>query len=112
MISAAIAQAANAYQQSLNGEVIGDDDDDDDVAGARMAVANNADHYVFEDDIVSLKNQVSSKIPLSSKTLLKTPRPFDGMRSTHRGSEKTDPIVRVLFVSGPSGVGKYVIGTL
>jgi len=108
MISAAIAQAANAYQQSLVGEVI-DDDDDDDVAGTRMAAANNADHYVFEDDIVSLKNQVSSKIPLSSKTLLKTPRPFDGMRSTHRGPEKTDPIVRVLFVSGPSGVGKYVI---
>ncbi|KAF9360775.1 hypothetical protein BGX34_007505 [Mortierella sp. NVP85] len=109
MISAAIAQAANAYQQSLIGEVFDDDNDDDDVAGTRMAAANNADHYVFEDDIVPLKNQVSSKIPLSSKTLLKTPRPFDGMRSTHRSPEKTDPIVRVLFVSGPSGVGKTVL---
>ncbi|KAF9983750.1 hypothetical protein BGZ65_001475 [Modicella reniformis] len=109
MISAAIAQAANAYQQSLNGEMVEEDDDEDDVTGSRMAEANNADHYVFEDDIVSLKNQVSSRIPLSSKTLLKTPRPFDGMRSVHRGPEKTDPIVRVLFVSGPSGVGKTVL---
>lgn len=109
MISAAIAQAAAAYQQTLIGEAMDDDDDEDGVSGSRTAAASNADHYHFEDDIVSLKSQVSSRISLSSKALLKTPRPFDGMRSVHRGPEKVDPIVRVLFVSGPSGVGKTVL---
>ncbi|KAF8936832.1 hypothetical protein BGZ58_003637 [Dissophora ornata] len=110
MISAAIAQAAGAYQQSLNGDVLdGDDDDEDDAAASRMAAAKDADHYVFEDDIVSLKSQASTKIPLSSKTLLRTPKPFDGLKSVHRGPEATDPIIRVVFVSGPSGVGKTVL---
>ncbi|KAF9347004.1 hypothetical protein BGX26_001472, partial [Mortierella sp. AD094] len=105
MISAAIAQAASAYQQSLNAQML--DGDDDGEAGTTMTPAkNNADHYIFEDDIVSLKSQVSSKIPLSSKTLLRTPKPFNGVQSVHRGPEATDPIVRVVFVSGASGVGK------
>ncbi|KAI7824108.1 hypothetical protein BC939DRAFT_410692 [Gamsiella multidivaricata] len=111
MISAAIAQAASACQQSLNGDMQDDDvdDDDDDDMASKMVAANNADYYVFEDDIVSLRSQVSAKIPLSSKTLLRTPKPFNRLQSAHHGPEKTDPIVRVVFVSGPSGVGKTML---
>ncbi|KAI1310789.1 hypothetical protein EDD11_003666 [Mortierella claussenii] len=133
MISAAIAQAASAYQQSLTGEVSDDDESDDDgnhdglstndsassvglhsggkggTSTSRGAAVNNADFYVFEDDIVSLKSQVSAKIPLSSKTLLRTSKPFLGVQSIHKGHEATDPIVRVVFVSGPSGVGKTML---
>ncbi|KAF9432390.1 hypothetical protein BGZ76_010878 [Entomortierella beljakovae] len=105
MISAAIAQAASAYQQSLNSQV-SDDEGEDDETAAKTLAENNGDLYIFEDDIVSLKSQVSAKIPLSSKNLLRTPKPFDGVQSLHRGPAKTDPIVRVVFVSGPSGVGK------
>ncbi|KAG0299942.1 hypothetical protein BGZ98_009627 [Dissophora globulifera] len=38
-----------------------------------------------------------------------TPKPFDGSKSVHRGSETSDPVVRAIFVSGPSGVGKTVL---
>ncbi|KAG0012408.1 hypothetical protein BGZ80_011760 [Entomortierella chlamydospora] len=105
MISAAIAQAASAYQQSLNAQMLDGDDDVEDGA-TQTPTKNNADYYIFEDDIVSLQSQASSKIPLSSKTLLRTPKPFNGVQSVHRGPETTDPIVRVVFVSGASGVGK------
>ncbi|KAF9917442.1 hypothetical protein BX616_000978, partial [Lobosporangium transversale] len=130
MISACIAQAASAYQQSLNGSNNDDDgsedDDGDDVfhgggagnndndngeisaSASKKTAVKNADYYVFEDDIVSLKSQIA-KIPLSSKILLRTPKPFDGAQSIHRGHEATDPIVRVVFVSGPSGVGKTML---
>ncbi|KAF9110800.1 hypothetical protein BGX27_005869 [Mortierella sp. AM989] len=82
------------------------DEDDNESASAKSPVSNNADHYIFEDDIVSLRSQVSAKIPLSSKTLLRTPTPLYGAQSIHRGTETADPIVRVVFVSGASGVGK------
>ncbi|KAG0344824.1 hypothetical protein BG004_004141 [Podila humilis] len=109
MISAAIAQAASAYQQSL-----GRDDesvccDEDEMTSTRMADMNNSDHYVFEDDIVPLQKQGITKIPLSSKTLLMTVKPFDGGKSFHRGAEMLDPVVQAIFVSGPSGVGKTVL---
>ncbi|KAF9120019.1 hypothetical protein BGW39_011732 [Mortierella sp. 14UC] len=125
LISAAIVQAASAYQQALNSELINSDDDEyyDEFDGgtkyggpsataATTAIINDSeDLYIFEDDIVSLKCQLSSKIPLSSKTLLKKTRLFDrgGGKSVHRGSELSDPVVRVIFVSGPSGVGKTVL---
>ncbi|CAO3566998.1 unnamed protein product [Mortierella alpina] len=107
MISAAIVQAANAYQQALHSEVI-DTDDADPLELSRTA-AQNSDHYVFADDIVALQNQASARISLSSKTLLRTPRPFDGGKAVHRGAEASDPVIRVIFVSGPSGVGKTVL---
>ncbi|KAG0318985.1 hypothetical protein BGZ99_005349 [Dissophora globulifera] len=109
LISAAIAQAASAYRQCMNGDIsedFSDSDEDDDATASKKAAAKDADFYVFEDDIVSLKSQMSCKIPLTSKTLLRTPKPFDGIQSIQRGPEVTDPIVRVVFVSGPSGVGK------
>ncbi|KAG0071329.1 hypothetical protein BGZ89_010956 [Linnemannia elongata] len=124
LISAAIVQAASAYQQALNSELICSDDDDEcygDFDGgtscgrpstlASRNTNDSEDLYVFEDDIVSLKCQLSSKIPLSSKTLLRKPRLFDrGVgKSVHRGTELSDPVVRVIFVSGPSGVGKTVL---
>lgn len=105
MISAAIVQAASAYQHSLNSDMDDAMDESEQVARGVSAV-NDSDHYNFEDDIVSLQSQITAKIPLSSKTLLRTPKPFDGGKSVHRGSETTDPVVRVIFVSGPSGVGK------
>ncbi|KAF9379922.1 hypothetical protein CPC16_010535 [Podila verticillata] len=108
MISAAIVQAASAYQHSLNSDMEDTTDDSEQVA-RRVAAVNDSDHYHFEDDIVSLQSQITAKIPLSSKTLLRTPKPFDGGKSVHRGSETTDPVVRVIFVSGPSGVGKTVL---
>lgn len=106
MISAAIAQAAGAYQQSLNCDEGSVCCDDDEMTATNIMDLNNSDHYVFEDDIVPLQNQGCTKIPLSSKTLLRTPKPFDGGKSVHRGGESTDPVVRAIFVSGPSGVGK------
>ncbi|KAG0216028.1 hypothetical protein BGX33_000547 [Mortierella sp. NVP41] len=124
LISAAIVQAASAYQQALNSGLINSDDDEcyNDVesgsncqgssASAAAANANDSeDLYVFEDDIVSLKCQLSSKIPLSSNTLLRKTKLFDrgGGKSVHRGTEPSDPVVRVIFVSGPSGVGKTVL---
>ncbi|KAF9328379.1 hypothetical protein BG006_008435, partial [Podila minutissima] len=108
MISAAIVQAASAYQHSLNSDTDDAMDKSEQVARGVSAV-NDSDHYNFEDDIVSLQSQITTKIPLSSKTLLRTPKPFDGGKSVHRGSETTDPVVRVIFVSGPSGVGKTVL---
>ncbi|KAG0094198.1 hypothetical protein BGZ93_007505 [Podila epicladia] len=108
MISAAIVQAASAYQHSLNSDMDDAMDESEQVARGVSAV-NDSDHYNFEDDIVSLQSQITAKIPLSSKTLLRTPKPFDGGKSVHRGSETTDPVVRVIFVSGPSGVGKTVL---
>ncbi|KAF9280280.1 hypothetical protein BGZ68_007335 [Mortierella alpina] len=107
MISAAIVQAANAYQQALHSEVI--DTDDADPMESSRTTAQNSDYYVFADDIVALQNQASTKISLSSKTLLRTPRPFDGGKAVHRGAEASDPVIRVIFVSGPSGVGKTVL---
>ncbi|KAG0343527.1 hypothetical protein BG004_005233 [Podila humilis] len=108
MLSAAIAQAASAYQHSLNNDM-DDTLDETEQMARRVAEVNNTDHYRFEDDIVSLRSQITAKISLSSKTLLRTPKPFDGGKSVHRGSETTDPVVRVIFVSGPSGVGKTVL---
>ncbi|KAF8930598.1 hypothetical protein BGZ58_008153, partial [Dissophora ornata] len=109
MISAAIAQAANAYQNSLNSDISDTYSEQGDLAAMRVAALNDSDHYVFEDDIVSLQNQAHAKIPVSSRTLLRTPKPFDGGKSVHRGSETADPVVRAIFVSGPSGVGKTVL---
>ncbi|KAG9061971.1 hypothetical protein KI688_006688 [Linnemannia hyalina] len=123
LISAAIVQAASAYQQTLNSNLICNDDDESygDLDGgtsyggpstpAAVSANDSEDLYVFEDDIVSLKCQLSSRIPLSSKTLLRKPRLFDrgGGKSVHRGTELSDPVVRVIFVSGPSGVGKTVL---
>lgn len=109
MISAAIAQAAGAYQQSLNCDEGSVCCDDDEMTATNIMDLNNSDHYVFEDDIVPLQTQGYTKIPLSSKTLLRTPKPFDGGKSVHRGGESTDPVVRAIFVSGPSGVGKTVL---
>ncbi|KAG0204256.1 hypothetical protein BGX28_003751 [Mortierella sp. GBA30] len=109
LISAAIAQAASAYQQSMHSRLSEPDvEETDDMVSPWMA-PQDSDHYIFTDDIVSLPNQASAKIPLSSKTLLRTPRPFDGGKSVHRGTETSDPVIRVIFVSGPSGVGKTVL---
>ncbi|KAI1314599.1 hypothetical protein EDD11_001942 [Mortierella claussenii] len=110
MISAAISQAASAYQHSLNSDMSDSFSEEGDAAAMRVAAINSdSDYYVFEDDIVSLPNQTYVSIPLSSKTLLMTPKPFDGGKAVHRGSETTDPVVRAIFVSGPSGVGKTVL---
>ncbi|KAF9571424.1 hypothetical protein EC968_000639 [Mortierella alpina] len=110
LISAAISQAASAYQQTLHSGVAGESPLEEDLAASSAAIINDSDHYVFEDDdIVSLQSQSTAKIPLSSKTLLRTPKPFDGGKSVHRGSEMTDPVVRAIFVSGPSGVGKTAL---
>ncbi|KAF9181697.1 hypothetical protein BGZ51_005252 [Haplosporangium sp. Z 767] len=109
MISAAISQAASAYQNSLNNDVSDSFSEDQEEVASRMAALNDSDHYVFEDDIVSLQSHTNTKIPLSSKTLLRTPKPFNAGKSVHRGSETTDPIVRAIFVSGPSGVGKTIL---
>ncbi|KAF9396475.1 hypothetical protein BGX21_009517 [Mortierella sp. AD011] len=108
LISSVIAQAASAYQNSLNNDVSETCTEERDVA-MKVAAVNDSDHYVFEDDIVSLQNQAHTKIPLSSKTLLGTPKPFDGGKSVYRGSEATDPVVRAIFVSGSSGVGKTIL---
>ncbi|KAG0250751.1 hypothetical protein BG011_008125 [Mortierella polycephala] len=107
LISAAIAQAANAYQQSLNNGP--EDGNDDDIAALRVKVANDSDHYVFMDDIVPLQNKISAKIPLSSKMLLRTPKPIGDSKSVLRGTEINDPVIRVIFVRGPSGVGKTAL---
>ncbi|KAF9429761.1 hypothetical protein BGZ94_009593 [Podila epigama] len=107
MITAAIVQAAGAYKHSISSDM--DDRDETELVARKVAAVNDSDHYVFEDDIVSLQSQSTAKIPLSSKTLLRTPKPFDGGKSVHRGSEATDPVVRVIFVSGPTGVGKTVM---
>ncbi|KAF9897408.1 hypothetical protein BX616_005653, partial [Lobosporangium transversale] len=140
MISAAISQAASAYQHSLNSDLnldlklsdaatassseeekgrgrrrVGSDLAASTIASAAVAAEaaktvaamnDHLDHYVFEDEIVSLRNQGSVKIPLLSTTLLRSPKPFDGGKAVHRGSEATDPVVRAIFVSGPSGVCK------
>ncbi|KAI7823060.1 hypothetical protein BC939DRAFT_452661 [Gamsiella multidivaricata] len=109
MISAAISQAASACKHSLNNDSPYTCSSEDDNVDVRPTTFNDSDHYVFEDDIVSLQRQACSKIPLSSKTLLRTPKPFDGGKSVPRGSEATDSVVRAIFVSGPSGVGKTVL---
>ncbi|KAF9107718.1 hypothetical protein BGX27_008637 [Mortierella sp. AM989] len=109
LISSAIAQAAIAYKNSFNNDVSKVYTEEGDVVTTKVAAMNDSDHYVFEDDIVPLQNQACTKIPLSSKTLLGTPKPFDGGKSVHRGSETTDPAVRAIFVSGPSGVGKTAL---
>ncbi|CAO3565313.1 unnamed protein product [Mortierella alpina] len=110
LISAAISQAATAYQQALNSGVAEGSPLEEDLVAPSATVINDSDHYIFEDDdIVSLQSQSTAKIPLSSKTLLRTPKPFDGGKSVHRESEMTDPVVRAIFVSGPSGVGKSVL---
>lgn len=103
MISAAISQAAAAYQHNNDASDTSSNDGD---APTPAMMAMDDDHYVFEDEIVSLQNQASAKISLSSKTLLRTPRPFDGGKAVHRGLETSDPVIRAIFVSGPSGVGK------
>ena len=105
-MSATIQQAANAYQQSLGLEVA--EYDEQDISEPQVCAAYSSDHYVFEDEIVSLRNEAQTKIPLSSKTLLRGPKPFDGGVSANKGQEMNDPVVRVIFVSGPLGVGKYV----
>ncbi|KAG0053455.1 histidine kinase osmosensor [Gryganskiella cystojenkinii] len=108
MISATILQAANAYQQSLHSDV--PDYHERDISEMQAHCAYLLDHYVFEDEIVSLQNQAQAKIPLSSKTLLRGPKPFGGGKSIPRAAlETTDPVVRVIFVSGPTGVGKTVL---
>jgi hypothetical protein len=106
MISAAISQAASAYHNSVNSDTLDTGSEDGDTAPSGVDTINNSDHYEFQDDIVPLQNKTYTKISLSSKTLLRTPKPFDIGQSVHRGSEATDPVVRAIFVSGPSGVGK------
>ena len=103
MISAAISQAAAAYQHNNDASDASSNEDD---APIPKMMAMDDDHYVFEDEIVSLQNQANAKISLSSKTLLRTPKSFDSGKAVHRGLETTDPVVRAIFVSGPSGVGK------
>lgn len=107
MISAAITQAASAYQQT-GGHDTNDSgsEDEAEMEATRISAINYSDHYHFKDDIVSLPNKANAKISLSSKTLLRTPKPFDGGKSAQRGTEIADPVVRAIFVSGPSGVGK------
>ncbi|KAG0236861.1 hypothetical protein BGW41_000332 [Actinomortierella wolfii] len=111
MISAAIAQAALAYQQSQNHHNCEQASTEDvELAAMRAtASANDSDHYAFEDDIVSLQSQGATKIPLSSKTLLRTPKSLDGIKLVHPGSATVDPVVRAIFVSGPAGVGKTLL---
>ncbi|KAF9096667.1 hypothetical protein BGX23_010727 [Mortierella sp. AD031] len=106
MISAAISQAAAAYQHNSDASDTSSNDGD---ASTPNLMAMDDDHYVFEDEIVSLQSQASAKISLSSKTLLRTPKAFDGGKAVHRGLETTDPVVRAIFVSGPSGVGKSML---
>ncbi|KAG0071328.1 hypothetical protein BGZ89_010955 [Linnemannia elongata] len=106
MISAAISQAAAAYQH--NNDASDSSSNEDDAPTPKMMTMDD-DHYVFQDEIVSLQNQASAKISLSSKTLLRTPKSFDGGKAVHRGLETTDPVVRAIFVSGPSGVGKSML---
>ena len=103
MISAAISQAASAYQQNSDASDTSSNDGD---APTSTMMTMDDDYYDFEEEIVSLQSQTSSKISLSSKTLLRTPKSFDGGKAVHRGLETTDPVVRAIFVSGPSGVGK------
>ncbi|KAG0242856.1 hypothetical protein BGX31_011446 [Mortierella sp. GBA43] len=105
MISAAISQAASAYQNSINSDTLDSISEDGDT---EIDPIDDSDHYVFKDDIVSLQSNDYTKIPLSSKTLLMTPKPFDGGKSVHRGAETTDPVVRAIFVSGPIGVGNVL----
>ncbi|KAF9932793.1 histidine kinase osmosensor [Linnemannia zychae] len=125
LISAAIVQAASAYQQALNSDLADSDEDDcyDEFETGTNCEGNSSgvpstpnpndgeDLYIFEDDIVSLKCQLSSKIPLSSKTLLRKQKLFDrgSGKSMNRGSDSSDPVVRVIFVSGPLGVGKTML---
>ncbi|KAF9538483.1 hypothetical protein EC957_006716 [Mortierella hygrophila] len=106
MISAAISQAAAAYQHNNDASDTSSNEDD---APTPKMMAMDDDHYDFEDEIVSLQNQAGAKISLSSKTLLRTPKSFDGGKAVHRGLETTDPVVRAIFVSGPSGVGKSML---
>ncbi|KAF9902373.1 hypothetical protein EC991_005007, partial [Linnemannia zychae] len=106
MISAAISQAAAAYQH--NNDASDTSSNEGDTPTPNM-MAMDDDHYVFKDEIVSLQSQASTKISLSSKTLLRTPKSFDGGKAVHRGLETTDPVVRAIFVSGPSGVGKSML---
>ncbi|KAG0268106.1 hypothetical protein BGZ95_002620, partial [Linnemannia exigua] len=106
MISAAISQAAAAYQHNNDASDTSSNDGD---APTPTMMAMDDDHYFFEDEIVSLQSQASAKISLSSKTLLRTPKSFDGGKAVHRGLETTDPVVRAIFVSGPSGVGKSML---
>ncbi|KAF9120808.1 hypothetical protein BGW39_011070 [Mortierella sp. 14UC] len=106
MISAAISQAAAAYQHNNDDSDTSSDEGD---APTPTMMEMDDDHYVFEDEIVSLQSQASAKISLSSKTLLRTPKSFDGGKAVHRGLETTDPVVRAIFVSGPSGVGKSML---
>ncbi|KAG0042328.1 hypothetical protein BGZ83_000597, partial [Gryganskiella cystojenkinii] len=110
MISAAITQAASAYQQSIDSDLTeAGSDDEAEMEAIRIAAINNSDFYHFKDDIVSLPNKANAKISLSSKTLLRTPKPFDGVKSASRNVEIADPVVRAIFVSGPSGVGKTIL---
>ncbi|GJJ74079.1 hypothetical protein EMPS_06437 [Entomortierella parvispora] len=103
LISATIVQAANVYQQSLNSEV------EETISELQIPAPYALDRYVFEDEIVSLRNETHAKISLSSKTLLRGPKSFDGKLSDRRSMETNDPVVRVIFVGGPAGVGKTVL---
>ncbi|KAF9200437.1 hypothetical protein BGZ49_009346, partial [Haplosporangium sp. Z 27] len=117
LITSIIVQSANAYHNLLNREMSETFTEGDILAmkaaaaaaAAAAVAANNSDHYVFEDDIVSLQSQSRNKISLSSKTLLRTPKPFVGGKSVQRGLETAEPVIRAIFVSGPSGVGKTIL---
>ncbi|KAF9951441.1 hypothetical protein BGZ65_005951, partial [Modicella reniformis] len=92
MISTAISQAANAYQHSLNSDMGDSYSEDGDASDMKAAAMNDFDNYIFVDDIIPLQNKACTKIPLSSKTLLMTPKLFDGGKAVHRGPEATDPV--------------------
>ncbi|KAH7028699.1 hypothetical protein BKA57DRAFT_401487 [Linnemannia elongata] len=62
MISAAISQAAAAYQH--NNDASDSSSNEDDAPTPKMMTMDD-DHYVFQDEIVSLQNQASAKISLS-----------------------------------------------
>ncbi|KAK5805523.1 hypothetical protein F5H01DRAFT_283339 [Linnemannia elongata] len=62
MISAAISQAAAAYQH--NNDASDSSSNEDDAPTPKMMTMDD-DHYVFQDEIVSLQNQANAKISLS-----------------------------------------------
>ncbi|KAF9585105.1 histidine kinase osmosensor, partial [Lunasporangiospora selenospora] len=110
LISSIISQAANAYQNWINSEQTMSDDESDHgrnlTSKTTAAAAGDLDLNVLAMDIVPLQNQASAKIPLSSKMLLRNPKPFDGGRFLQQGSHgQSEPVVRVIFVGGSSGVG-------
>ncbi|KAF9570438.1 hypothetical protein BGW38_008742, partial [Lunasporangiospora selenospora] len=109
LISSAITQAVNAYNQTLHNDVGAPGADDRVVTVAPLDSTNDLDHYSFEDDALPLPNRPSTKIPLSSRYLLQTLKSFGDGTSTHRSSDTPEPVVRAIFVGGPSGVGKTTL---